>query len=60
MNPETEIKRLERARKRMESRLNRIDQELAHLRFLMKEERHCMARKCPLEDEEDFLNFPPD
>jgi len=56
MNIENEIKKLLKARKRMEQKLKELDAKVDHLIFLHKESRRCLARKCPLDEQEDRLN----
>ena len=55
MDIENEIKKLLKAKKRMEKKLKELDAKLDHLIFLHKESRQCLARKCPLEESEDGL-----
>jgi len=52
MNPTTEIPKLLRARKRMERKLQELDKKIDHILFHLNEERRCMTRKCPLDEEE--------
>ena len=56
MNIENEIKKLLKAKERMEQELKQLDAKVDHLIFLHKESRQCIARKCPIEDQDDPLN----
>jgi len=40
----------------MEQKLKELDAKVDHLIFLHKESRQCLARKCPLDEQEDRLN----
>ena len=52
MNFETEIQQLIRARHRMEQRIQELDLRIEAIYFRLDEERRCMARKCPFDDNE--------
>jgi len=56
MDIENEIKKLLKAKKRMEKKLKELDAKVDHLIFLHKESRQCLARKCPLDEQKDRLN----
>ena len=56
MTPKNEIQTLMKARRRTERKLRELDAKLEHLRFRLDEERRCMTRSCPLDDDEDRLD----
>ena len=53
MNPKAEIRKLLKARQRMERKIHDLDQKIEHVLFRLNEDRRCFARKCPLDDSED-------
>ena len=56
MTHNNEIHKLMKARQRIEKKLRELDAKLEHLRFRLDEERRCMTRSCPLDDDEDRLD----
>ncbi len=56
MTHQNEIQTLMKARRRTERKLRELDAKLEHLRFRLDEERRCMTRNCPLDDDEDRLD----
>jgi hypothetical protein len=54
MNTEAKIRKLLRAKTRIERRLDELDKKLEHMLFRMHHESRCRAT-CPLEDEEDKI-----
>ena len=58
MNPQTEIQKLLKAKKRIEQKLKEVDQKIDHIIFTINEERRCFARKCPLDDEDQKPPWP--
>ena len=55
MNSEIEIEKLLRARRRMERKIKELDKKVEHLLFLQNENRQCLIRNCPFDDEDDLL-----
>jgi len=54
MTHETDLKRLLKAKARLEQKVKDLDQKIEHVLFRMNEDRRCFSRKCPLDfDEED-------
>ena len=49
MNTKNEIKKLIKARQRLEQKVIDIDAKIAHILFRMDEDRRCFSRKCPLD-----------
>ena len=56
MNPEIEIQKLLKARRRMEFKIKELDNKVEHLMFLQKENRQCIIRKCPFDNEDDPID----
>ena len=56
MNSEIEIEKLLRARRRMERKIKELDKKVEHLLFLQKENRQCLIRNCPFDDEDEQGN----
>ena len=56
MNPKTEIRKLLKARERMEKKIQELDQKIEHVLFRLNEDRRCFARDCPLDHCEDSVN----
>lgn len=55
MNAATEIPKLLRAKRRLEKKIKELDEKIEHILFRMNEERRCMARKCPIDPDEELL-----
>jgi peptidoglycan hydrolase CwlO-like protein len=55
MNSKNEIQKLMKARQRIERKLRELDAKIEHLRFRLDDERACMSRKCPLDDDDPLL-----
>jgi hypothetical protein len=53
-SPDDQIQKLIKARARMEKRLHELDLKIEHVLFRMEEERRCFARKCPLDDPDQY------
>ena len=59
MNIEKEIQKLIAAKKRTELKLRELDCEIRHLYARLAEDRRCMTRKCPLDDDEEDTPIEP-
>lgn len=59
MHIEKEIQQLIAAKKRTELKLRELDYEIRHLYTRLEEDRRCMTRKCPLDDEEEDTPIEP-
>jgi hypothetical protein len=53
MNPKTEIRKLLKARQRMEKKIQELDQKIEYVLFRLNEDRRCFARNCPLDEDHD-------
>ena len=54
MTCETDVKKLLKAKARLERRLKEVNEKIEHILFRLDEDRRCFSRRCPLDlDEED-------
>jgi len=58
MTHETDLKRLLKAKARLEQRIQDLDRKIEHVLFRLNEDRRCFSRKCPLDLDEDAEDRP--
>ena len=53
MNTLNQLHKLLRAKKRLQRKIDELEKRIDHIQFRLDEERRCMARNCPLDNQED-------